>query len=1070
MGNLIFRDSKTTRTKTLIMPTPEDDIVLTLPDESGILATTNTLGQKLITKESAGLISNILKPNINENNGGIKTPDAHNDLLLRASYKTTSTFKGKLEYTEWIAASDFAFKNIVDRTILLEHKDKWLPNVSTPSTKVFVKYRFHSQQLRSPWSDALVYTTPGYGVEPFTIAITAGTMSPAIIASRFRTFGENLIGPINHTATSWKIYENNKVIYQSLANTTDRLKHIVPYGILKSDTEYKVEVFFHTDNRTFSTSRSVFKMFTTPNIYIATPYVKYKYNGGNHTLEGSEYTIVGSSESHVSTYWELYRIENGTKKLIYKKEKDTNNLTILSITSMLFGRGLSYEVTMGYNSENISSKRATITFKPVDDLSDPITLRVEEDTDKLPILKISKFHVLGHTDNIKHFALRIRNTGTNKDVVEKLITVPNTYNQDIVKKLTPDEYISWFGARTDILNALPYFEISGYYVGEKFNSPMGKDNLLPTIELRSSFNIDARDHTYVKITPTTNTGIATWLHPTKKIFTLSKGHLVDPIEIVTTDSSITLGTAQNLQYGKLYRIAVKVETEIGTINAGETNFQLYQGKITEPTVSAKWDIEGVSQPRLHVAGNAYVYDKPEIPGSGHKEVVIRVLKGDEVILETTDTRNAGTWVALPKSKFPKLDWNTTYTIEMEYVADNGVRSPKGKLEYSLPVKPAVAVGIPVVETILGDNKLTLTASGWSITGVEDKSHKATDWYLYENNIMIWSDLNNTEKLTSIDVPSAVLEYGHTYEARVAFIGMDNIKSDLGIKTVTMLSSLVLNFIKNIETNRNFYAPAVWFDENMFTMMNFETGKFIVADQWGVHNGQYTTAIDLIFLGKQVTINKQCSPGNSAGYPGSVNNSFSIEIPEFKLTKQDIAYLLENFDLTYYNNVNNRGIDGYYAAHKLSVEEPWIITGSTDHSSGADTRRIVVPAHLKNKPKKKEWREWTYELYAVNGRINEDLVFEYNFNLNATTCQPPAGYTDGFKLIKLTWHDQWANIPEYVFPENTTQYNLVGSGRRTGGNTHYMNFGVPGREGPNYANTSRDGRKSIKLTCGGYVLV
>ena len=34
----------------------------------------------------------------------------------------------------------------------------------------------------------------------------------------------------------------------------------------------------------------------------------------------------------------------------------------------------------------------------------------------------------------------------------------------------------------------------------------------------------------------------------------------------------------------------------------------------------------------------------------------------------------------------------------------------------------------------------------------------------------------------------------------------------------------------------------------------------------------------------------------------------------------------------------------------------------------------------------------------------------------------------------------------------------------------MRFGVPGREGPNYASTSRRGRKSIKLTCGGYVLI
>ena len=150
MGNLIFRDSRTTRTKTLVMPTPVDDIVLTLPGESGILATTNTLGQKLINKESAGLISNILKPDITENNGGILNPEDHNQPLLRASYKTSPSYQGALDTTEWVAALDFSFKQIVDTTKQLEYKDAWLPNVATPGTKVFVKYRFHSGKLRSP--------------------------------------------------------------------------------------------------------------------------------------------------------------------------------------------------------------------------------------------------------------------------------------------------------------------------------------------------------------------------------------------------------------------------------------------------------------------------------------------------------------------------------------------------------------------------------------------------------------------------------------------------------------------------------------------------------------------------------------------------------------------------------------------------------------------------------------------------------------------------------------------------------------------------------------------------------
>ena len=780
MGNLIFRDSRTTRTKTLVMPTPVDDIVLTLPGESGILATTNTLGQKLINKESAGFISNILKPDITENNGGILNPEDHNQPLLRASYKTSPSYQGTLDTTEWVASLDFGFTQIVDTTKLLEYKDAWLPNVATPGTKVFVRYRFHSGKLRSPWSDTLIYKTPVYGLEPFNIVVTAGTMSPALIVSKFKAYGENLIGPINHTATTWKVYEGDKIVYESLANTVDKLKHVVPYGYLKADTNYKVEVVFHTDNQKFPISKASYKMFTTPNIYIVTPFAKYKYNGGNHSIEGSVFSIVGTPEPHYSTYWELYRIENGKKILVYKKERDTVNLTSLPITNMLFGRGLTYQVTIGYNTANISSKHFTTTFKPIDDLADPISLTVVEDSDKLPILRISKFNVIGHTDNIKNFALRVRNLGTNIDKQEILINIPNTYNVDITRKLTPDEYIRWFNGRTDILRVMPYFEISGYYVGEKFNSPVGKTNMIPTIACHCSFTVDARDHTYVHVTSNVNAGTATWLNIFKRIYILSGGHLNNEIRIEEgSDHSVTLGVAQGLQYGKTYNLSLMAET----IFSNHSTFSLYQGAINKPNLQARWDIEGVSQPRLYVTGDGYVYDRPSIPGSGYKEKEIRVYKGNELVVNTRDNTNVGTWVVLPKSRYPGLDWNTTYRIEMVYVADNGIKSPAGVLEYSLPVKPVVAVGTPVVNATVEGKKVTLSASGWNISGVEDRTHKATDWYVYDNNVLVWSSLNNTTNLTSIIVPETIIELGHTYDVQVAFIGVDNIKSDKGYKQV-----------------------------------------------------------------------------------------------------------------------------------------------------------------------------------------------------------------------------------------------------------------------------------------------
>ena len=923
MGNLIFRDSRTTRSKTLVMPTPPDDIVLNLPEESGILATTNTLSKKLINDEAADLISNILKPDIKENNGGIINPDDHNKPLIRASYRTSPSFQGELEYTEWVASSDYLAKEILDKTDRLEYKDSWLPNISTPGMRVYVRYRFHSEKLRSPWSDPLIYKTPVYGVEPFNIVVTAGTMSPALIVSKFKAYGENLIGPINHTATTWKIYDGENVVYESLANTSDKLKHVVPYGHLKPDTEYKVEVFFHTDNRTFPMSKASYKMFTTPNIYISTPYVKYKYNGGNHSLEGSEFNIVGSPEPHVSTYWELYRIENGKKHLVYKKDEDRVNLTRLPIISMLFGRGLTYEVTIGYQSQNMNSKRFTTVFRPIDDLSDPITLNIEEDSDKLPILRISKFHVEGHTDNIKNFALRVRSDVHGTDKVETLFNIPNTYNTDIVRKLTPTEYISWFENSDYILNSMPYFDVSGYYVGEKFNSPIGKTNFLPTIRANTVFNILAKDHTSIIINATTNVGTATWLNIGKRKFTISGGHLIDPVIIERNNWEIELEEQFGLQYAKDYKVSLIVETEVGSLPAGEATFRLYQGKINAPTVSAKWDIEGISQPRLYVSGSPYIYDKPEIPGSGYKETEIRVLKGTEVIAETKSEEPVGSWIKLPKSRYPGLDWNTTYRIEMVYVADNGIKSPAGELEYSLPVKPAVSVTTPIISTSLNNKIITARTNAFNIVGVEDRSHYSTSWELYnDKNVLIYSSLKDTEHLTSMTFPDNIIDYGKTYVVKAKHIGVGDLASEYGSKSVAVVSEVVSKFLSNLSTNNVFLDWGIWFVYTQHLIIDFSTGKITL---WGTGNSsgsyQYTTMWYMECLGK-IFIDKEKRPYDVMTVHSSQHYVTRIE-NALKLQPQDINYLFSHIELYGASTHPHTHTEDYYFYHLPTPSEPWI---------------------------------------------------------------------------------------------------------------------------------------------------
>lgn len=784
MGNLILKDSRTTKAKTLVMPTPQDDITLIAPNRSGILATTNTLSRTLDLGDDA-LISNILKPDITENNGGITNPDDHNEPLQRASYKTTEAFKGLLTHTEWIASDTLEFTNILDTTKRPEFKDSWLPNIATPNTYVYVKYRFYSGKLRSPYSNPLRYKTPAYGVFPFTITVTPNTLSPVITTSGFRQYGENIIGNINHIATTYKIFRDDDLVFSSIFNTNDKVSIQVPNGILRSDTTYTVEVTYHTDNRQFPTSKVMSMTFSTPNIYISTPNIMYHYNGGNHTIEGNAFNIVGSSETHTSTYWLLVRIENGNKVEVYKNEHDATNLTILPITDYLVGKDLTYEVTVAYNTATLSSNKQTITFKPVDDLGDPLTITIAEGPDKLPILNYSKYHIEDKEDTVKTTILRVHDLTFDQERVNKTDdTFNGKYNVPMTRTLTADEYRTWFSPSN---TKIPEFQLESYIVGNMYNSPLAKVKFKPNLSITADVDITINSHTDIRLQlKNVDKHNANWINISGYKWILEGGHFLTPFELLdTTTLSTTIDSSVNIQYGLNYILVCKAKTDIGMVELVKKTFNIYKGKIAKPTITVRHDIEGITQPRLLVSGSNYVYDKLEVPGHEYKETLITVKKDDEVIATVTSNKAPGTEIPIAKSKYDKLDWNARYTITLQYVAENEVVSEVSEVEYNLPIKPSIAISTPTLTASISGKRVELQASGFNIVGVEDKRHIATNWYLYENSTLIWSSLTNTNDLTEIVIPEIVLTLGHNYIAKCSFIGINNTTSEQANKAITL---------------------------------------------------------------------------------------------------------------------------------------------------------------------------------------------------------------------------------------------------------------------------------------------
>ena len=442
-----FIDTKYGKAKRTHFQHTEDEIVLTLPDESGIVVTTNTIDDILDVDENGNRIAGyILKPDIGDN-AGIKDENSNDQPIKRAPYVTSNTYVGPLEWTEWQACLDNTFNTLADSSSDPTDKDQWLPNIETPSTDVYMRYRFHSGDLQSPWSDTIHYVTPAYGIAPFTITVPID-IKPLIKTSGFRAFGQDLVGPINHIATTWKIkrVSDYRVIFFSEEDEINKTQIQIGNNVLDPVTEYIVEVTYHTDNEKVPVSPTRSASFVTPNVYIETPVLTF--SGNNDTVgfvtnivTGSPYVMVGNTEPHSFTKWELYAIyPDGSKKLVYTVD-DMVNKTVFDISNIAYNSEVNYQVFCTYHSEHFQSETSSLIFKVVPfrtpTLVTTVVNSVEEFQSKLPAL----YNELGTTtvDGVAFKKANCSKWDKNKYVNVTEI-IDTRYNGPIVF-ITSDDFI-----------------------------------------------------------------------------------------------------------------------------------------------------------------------------------------------------------------------------------------------------------------------------------------------------------------------------------------------------------------------------------------------------------------------------------------------------------------------------------------------------------------------------------------------------------------------------------------------------------------------------------------------------
>ena len=156
---------------------------------------------------------------------------------ITATYTTASTYVGVQDYVKW-EAGNVNFSTIYDSYEGTSNLTRWTPSVGLALTTVYVRVKQGSDGHLSAWSDTLSFTTPNIFVQNPTLTV-AGTPSdvtetPTLTTSAFSVYN----GTDTHASTDWQITQGGSVVWESLANSANKLSITVPAGILEVSTAY----------------------------------------------------------------------------------------------------------------------------------------------------------------------------------------------------------------------------------------------------------------------------------------------------------------------------------------------------------------------------------------------------------------------------------------------------------------------------------------------------------------------------------------------------------------------------------------------------------------------------------------------------------------------------------------------------------------------------------------------------------------------------------------------------------------------------------------------------------------
>lgn len=275
--NVSSNTDSTKHSKSLIFTHTDDDIIINLPDHSGILATSNGLEEAYRARYGTDNLTFILTPSMatrdNSNPNVIK--------LIPGEFKTSASFLGKHDTTIWEVYKNNSItpSNKVAYEDSALYKDGYtLPLLENTGSNYLIRYKFRSNNIESSWSPAYSCLPLTSGLLPITASASEGSLIPDITISELKGYGE--AKDVLHDSTVVEVYDSDKRLVYTLSVNKPKdvrnfkLRKDNGDPVLKGDRRYTLRIVCRTNIAKYSSIDTIIEL-TTPKVFISKPEVTY---------------------------------------------------------------------------------------------------------------------------------------------------------------------------------------------------------------------------------------------------------------------------------------------------------------------------------------------------------------------------------------------------------------------------------------------------------------------------------------------------------------------------------------------------------------------------------------------------------------------------------------------------------------------------------------------------------------------------------------------------------------------------------------------------------------------------